>query len=347
MAYQVYTITDITDVPAKIATFATAQGFTVDTTTADQPTVQHPTYADAEPFRFRTEVATPSSGIGASTYYKRLIIEAVNAGVATTTAIVESPRLYDGSTAIPFMPAPTKLHMFGGLTPEPYLAGVIEYGFNRYRHFYFGYAEKLSAYEGGEIIAGSAISAGNIAGSWYTFMDLSRVAYPFGARTGYWGSNGRNGGMRLVHENNPVSWRAFNKGSSSWSVNGLDADMTAYGDEVVLGGFGDSINDGYVVAGKSPYSGANVLSPVNLYIGTRSGSSQYFQAVGRPAGVRMVHMQDFDPGVEVTVGTSVWRVFPVFRKSADNVMWTAPADSPYWFLEESSNYAGYAYLVSE
>ena len=335
MAYSVSSITTLAEIPALWSAFATAQGFIVDTTSPAQPTVKHPSQAGAEAFKMVVTLAGLNHDVTLSSV----------SAVATSTAVTRSPILRpSGTTDVTSIP--TKLHLFGGLSPKPYLAGVIEYGYNLYRHFYFGHAEQLSAYDGGEIITGSTqgIST-SYAGYPFHFNNAAHRAFPFGALCLH-AAPGFNGGMRLTHAGNAVPWRTF-KHSRTMTADNIDTTFSTDGANIVLGGLGDSVNSGFPLAGKSAFSGANILSPINLYIGKRVSSQQYFQAVGRPAGVRLVNMEDLEPGAEITVGSTVWRVFPVFAKSSDMYLRTIAVTGSAYPTANSSWFYGQAYLVSE
>lgn len=349
MAYATYAITAMTEIPALVKTFADARGWTTTTVSATSVTVRHPTYTGAKTFGVQTDHT--GSGI---TLLERLRLTCTD---ASNSALVISPKLNvsqaDIDSAVQVI-APSRLHLFGELggnsasSGVSFIAGVIEYGANLYRHFYLGYADKISAYEGGELITGSACwfqTQGITGVVTRPFFDVDHCIYPFSAlhQAGYVD----NGGMHINHVGNAQPWREFANRQNLVATT-LFANFSTNGHKVVLGGYKDSINSGYMLAGKSPYSGAQIMTPINLYIGKRSASEQNFQAVGNPAGVRLVHMEDLEPGAEVTVGSSVWRVFPVFSKRSEANMTAAStlATAREWPAFNSSQYVGMAYRVS-
>ena len=257
---------------------------------------------------------------------------------------------------------PTRLHLFGELVGDEneaggsFIAGVIEYGVNLYRHFYLGYVEKITPFSGGEVITGSScwpVPIGGTSGAQTVSYDAPEhnVAYPFGAEHASSLSTISNGGVFIDHSENAVPFRRFFAGGS-WppaSSDHLSQHLANEGHRLVLGGFKDSINTGYMAAGKSPFSGVQILTPINLYIGKRQLNTQFFQAIGRPPGVRFVHMEDLEPGAQVTVGSSVWRVFPVFSKSDVTTMVKSSgiSGSAAFPPNNTSYYVGLAYRVSE
>lgn len=348
MAYNVYPVTAITDIPVLVREFANQLGFTTGGTAA-AITIQHPTYVGAKVFTVDTFID------GSGTSLRERVQVALDVADANN-ATAESPKMNPsgGNTAgsvIVFQP--TSLHLFGALeggaddAGGSFIAGVIEYGFNLYRHFYLGYVDKITAYDGGEVITGSSQAWTTVSGS-YAWTDLSipRCRIPFSAVNF---ASVNNGGLHIDHPAAAQPWYTFNTGTDPGST--LENSVSvANGNRVVIGGYRDSINSGYVTAAQSPYSGAQILVPINLYIGKREGSQQMFQPVGAPVGVRMVHMENLEPGAQITIGSSVWRVFPIFSKSADSTVWShgASTNSAYRYaLNNTSHYVGMAYLVSE
>jgi hypothetical protein len=347
MTYQVSSIADISEIPALVKTFATSLGFTTGGS-GTSITVKHPTYTGARIF-------TVASLITGSSATLRHQISVTCDAPSATAAIAESPKLnltQVNSAAAVSVSTPTKLHLFGKLaggsadSGETFIAGVIEYGYNLYRHFYLGYIEKITAFDNGELVTGSAFWPVGKNSNSAIYCDSDDSRFPFSANNAVAGDAG-NGGAYIVNAGNAVPWRMFSSGS--WT-NGhtLDQHFATLGGSVILGGYKDNMNSGYLYAGKSPYSGAQLLAPVNLYIGKRISSTQYFQAVGRASGARLVHMEDLEPGAEVSIGTQLWRVFPVFAKSTTLSYSTSISTAANAFpTGNSSHFVGMAYKVSD
>lgn len=138
--------------------------------------------------------------------------------------------------------------------------------------------------------------------------------------------------MRVTHAGNPYEWRPF-KGYGAGNISDLPLDSA-------LGGFGDGINDGYLVRGESSFSNMNVLVPINLYTVHAIASDFGFTPIGTPPGIRMVHMRNIDPKATFSVGDITYRVFPAISKQSGTTM---PAGLGNWRTYESSYYVGYAY----
>lgn len=346
MTYSVSSIGAVSEIPDLVKAFATSLGFTT-SGSGTSITVKHPTYTLGRTF-------TVQSIISGSAATLRHQISVSCDAPSSTAAICESPKLnltQANSAASVSVSTPTKLHLFGKLaggasdSGETFIAGVIEYGFNLYRHFYLGYIEKITAFDNGELVTGSAFWPVGKNSNTAIYCDSDDTRYPFSANNAIAG-DAANGGAYIVNGGNAVPWRNFSSGSWT-SGSTLDAHFATSGGSVILGGYKDNINSGYMYAGKSPYAGAQLLAPVNLYIGKRVSSTQYFQAVGRAAGARLVHMEDLDPGSEVSVGSQVWRVFPVFSKSATLSFTCNVSTAANAFPTGNSSYmVGMAYKVS-
>ncbi len=320
MAYSAIAISSLGDVPTQVRAFAETQGWSGTDASATRSTIRHPTYTGA--LEFSIEAFLTGTDV---TREETLELKTDLAG--GSSGWVYSPKLNpsqaDSDSAVE-VKQPTKLHLFGnqaGDASDPgdsWIAAVIEYGFNLYRHLYLGYPARHSAYTGGEIVSGSWQYAFAYSSNSADNRDFDHYVsgFPFSAM-GYGAPGGNHlGGMHIAHAGNAEPWRTFNLSEDTFG-NGYDDATQDWGHKCIIGGYRDSINSGYVNAGKSPFTSAQVLSPVNLYIGKRSQDQQYWQAVGRPRGVRMVHMEDLEPGAAVTVGSVTWRVFPVFSRRAD------------------------------
>lgn len=318
MAYQTNAISAITDIPALVHAFATTIGLTV-TGTTSAPIVARP---GAGTIAFRLDAAI--SG------YDHSLTWTCQDPVATSKAKIVSPKMY-GTTAVPLVSLPSRVHLFGKSSPKAFLAIVVEYTDNLFRHLYFGTMAAAGSYTGGEIISGASFRSSPNA---YDYPMSFRPAhnYLFSAR-GRLFPIADSGGLRVVHAGNPTPWRRF-----YGSVNYLPSvDM---GNGVALGGFSDDLNDGYVARGRSPFSGVSILVPCNLMASMPLTGDSYYVPLGRPAGIRMVNMQDLDPGSTLALGADQWRVFPVFSKSSSQTVLQA---SGGWGAGETSYFVGYAY----
>ena len=307
MDYQESVVSSITEIPALVATFAAANGWTVSGANYTRPGGGL-TFALAAAISGVTHTLTWSQG--------------------GESARIVSPRL-NGTTDTPVTSIPSKVHLFAATTPEPFIAIVVEYGFNSYRHLYLGNMVKAGAYTGGEVIAGTQVPVSN-----------SGFAYPMSYRYGHYLFQGQRndvapfnfrGGVNCPHASNPTSWRRF-YGPASPFFNQNDSSYA-------IGGFVDDINDGYVARGRSPFAGVQILTPINLYASIPTTDDTVFAPLGHPAGVRMINMADMEPGGEFVIGSQNWMCFPAWAKGGTTVAKSASG----WAAAETSYNVGYAY----
>lgn len=339
MAYEVHNISQVTDVPALVGTFAAANGFDTDLTNPNIPRVTCPGDSNSveENLTFTIQaLLSGASNQDHSVWWSQGEPDS-NSVTLDTQAIITSPKLASGA-ALPSTSLPTKVHIFGTAvaTNSPFIAVVIEYGFNSYRHLYFGKMEAQGGYTGREVIAatGGPLTS---TGAALDFADPQTSKYLFNGHSTLRGKL-LSGGVRVIHADNAHEWRMFYT-QTAITQTPLDEFI---GDEA-MGGFNDAINDGFLTRGRSSFTGINILVPINLYAAEAIVNDTSFVPLGRPPGVRMVHMQDLEPGTEIVVGNETWRVFPAARKTSAH----ATVPSVGWPVAETSVYIGYAYLEED
>jgi hypothetical protein len=319
--YQEIAVSSVADIPAAIASFANTVGWTVSGLNLTRP-------GGGDQFTLFHTIA------GTNNQLKDVGV--MRAADNTHKAYCRSPRLNGSSGDLPFVPNPSKIHCIGGLTPEPYIGVVIEFGFNLYRHLYIGNMEKLGSYTGGEVFSASNFPDTNSSLA-FTINYLNN----FSVQNLFSGSHVyevalNSGGVKVLHADSAVTWRKF-KGAVGF---GQHLGQTT---ESVWGGFNDSYNDALLARGKSTYAGAGILVPINSFVARVGGADPYFTMIGRPAGVRLVRMDGIDPSQAIEVGNKVWRCFPQFRKSDSSIV----SRGSWWNATESSYLVGLAYLVED
>ena len=298
MAYSEQVATSVLDIPALIAGFAQARGWSVSGATITRP-------GGGRSFEITASIA------GTNNREHRVFIKDTAAPTARG-AWCQMPWV-DGTSGNPFVLTPTKVHLFGNDDPwdeAPWIAAVIECGYNHYRHVYIGNIAKIGNYTGGEVISANTFRASTTGsrGTWYYESDYNQ--YLFSCRHERDGAALDSvGGANIVHADNATPWRIFNGPS------GTNAYRNFTGNEI-LGGAMDAINSGLVRRGISDYAGSNILVPVNLYVpdSTNFGDDVRFRPVGFVPGVRMIDMRGMEPGESIQVGNDNWRVFPEFSK---------------------------------
>lgn len=335
MGYSVHTISSITEIPALWAAFASAEGWTVDTSNPNQPVITRTGYPNAMPIRLKATISGNNHDITVDS----------PTGEVTSASVTRSPVLNPDAVANgQYAVAPTKVHFIGRGTSEPFIATVIEYGYNLYRHIYTGYMEKCSSYEGGEVISGSNFMPIGMATSSSTveFRSRNYISHLFeyvnpASTTLY------IGGVRVIHPNNPTPFRRFYANGFTSSIDGF---ANASRNSTVMGGWRDCVNGGYGIVGRSNYSMGAVLSKIRLLITKDQGGVTRFQNIGNVAGIRFINIQDLEPGQQVSTGSKNFIVFPAFSKSTSTSISTASGLSTQAqrrARSETSHYLGYAY----
>jgi len=344
MSYELHAVSAITDIPALVGTFAQTIGFSVDLSTPSQPIIWNPTpnsnsisntlFYESDPIRWRLQAS-------AAGLTHRLFLEMYDYTsnslldtIITSGCDFFSPITDPAQTAAAVL-VPSFVHLFGDLSPAPYIGIVVEYPGDIYRHMYIGNMEKIGDYEGGEVISASD-GPGTITGT-TAYNSTTRMKYLFSARSSF-KSAAFSGGVYADAGSNDVPWRKFLGPIST-------APLSNMGNEAVIGGFNDSINDGYLARARAPFAGSNILVPINLYATEQLIGDSSFIPIGRPAGIRAVNMQDLSPKQEIIVGGFEWFVFPALSRQLSKNMTKSSASS--YPVSLSSHWVGYAYRTGE
>lgn len=331
MAFAEHLITSLSEIPSLLESFATSAGWDV----SSGPVVRHPNYEGAGPGGIAFALTTAFSGLNHD-----LIWSSTNP-IVTSRAYARSPILSARvSPFTPYVMSPSRVFFVSMLTPEPYLAIVVEYGANQYRHLYLGFMEKIGNYAGGEVIssAGGMLSATASNRDWY---DREANMLLFQANQSI-KPRADAGGVHVSHAGNAVPWRTFRSAASTDGSTSIDG--TTFDAAEAIGGFGDSINDAYVAKGKSGIAGASLLVPINLYASVKPASNiSRFISIGHPAGVRMLNIENMEPLSQVTIGSETWRIFAATRKSPLLTMSRPTNTGNHYRAEETSYNLGYAY----
>lgn len=331
MAYQEYTITSLADVIPIVSSFGATLGYDV---VAD--VFRHPNYEGAGPGGPGFKLSSTLSGLNEE------LIWTCTTGEFVGNARIRSPILGSATGGAAVRQTPTKLFLIGMLDPEPYIAIVVQYGYNLYRHLYLGNLEKQGTFEGGSIIAaqnGGAdpkSSSGN-----YWWGNLSFCQWMFSSthlNTAFPRPNA--GGVYVVASDNAVSWRHFKSATTTNNASNL---VDSFDGAEALGGMGDNVNDQYVPRGKAALAGANVLVPINIVLSRKLASEVRFKPVGIATGVRMLNIQELESEDTVDIAGDTWYSFPAISKRSDNNMPTGTLAGQRYYQFESSYYFGYAY----
>ena len=327
MAYQAVSIASVNDIPLAIADFAevtlpVAERWLVDRSALPAPDIT--IRRDLASLDFRVHAEILSAG------HHRVAIEPGPNNPISNNVYMRSPNINGPDQSAESLRAPTKIHLIGGVEAgQKFIAGVVEYGFNRYRHFYIGSLVPLGGVTGGEIIAAANFTNLDGTSAQRTNIGYSSVynQFLFGSNQ-FWTAIGNSGGVHAQHSNNPTPWRQFRTEGRNFT------------EATALGGFKDGINDGPVAIGGSTYSGTSLLVPINLYV-PMNPADYRLVAIGYPAGVRLMNVQFIEPEAEIVLGTDTWKSFPVWRKTnVTNYTWPFNRHPE----DQTSYFVGHAYL---
>jgi hypothetical protein len=319
MTYSIQSVSALSDIPAAVVAFAVARGWG----SGGAANIVHPITGQSYTMSISGDRFTISASGGKDATFRL-------------------PYTLGTYPSGPVVSLPSQLHMFGNNSPytspdsEPYLAFVVECGYNLYRHFYVGSLVRAGDYTDGDLLACNNFYEGE--SSFLTSVSYLYEGHRF--LFGGYSSNAQNGGgAKITHVDNPITWREFDcpmdgGSSANYTENQLD------GSEI-FGGNRDGTNDGFVYRGHADYGAAQILIPVNLYVSKGDlGLNYRIIPVGHASGVRLVDMKNLSPGQQVSIGSDDWRVFPEFSKSATT---TITRSSGAWWPAESSYNLGLAY----
>jgi hypothetical protein len=315
MTYDLQAVTSWADVLAEIVTFANARGWT---TTAN--TIQNPSTGLVTTLSTTADRITLAPAGGIQSRCRRPWLNGT----------------YPGS---PVALNPVQCHLFGNNSPysapdtEPYVAAVVGFGFNAYRHIYIGTLVAAGAYTDGDVVCCNDFSLqGSSPGDIYPTSE--RLRYLFGAYNRHEDGATYAGGAKITHVDNATTWRTFYKPNTSNFMQSLT------GSEV-FGGNRDGVADGMVYRAHADFASGQLMVPVNLYCSDGNDGSNYrIRPLGHVSGVRLIDMENMAPEQQFSISADDWRAFPEFSKRADTFLdWTGASYFPY----ESSGYFGLAY----
>lgn len=318
MTYSLQAVTSWQDVVDEIEAFAAARGWTTTGGSGSAATLENPSTGTVTTITAATETFTASVSGGVSARCRRPWLNGT----------------YPGS---PVPVNPVQVHLFGNNSPyaapdtEPFIAAVVGFGFNNYRHIYIGTMVAAGNYTDGDVISINDFS------QTYTDLDPHKVyqkylfrGYHVHADTGY------DGGVKITHADNANTWRNFRANGVSTHSSVPDAYPSLDGTEV-FGGNGDGINDGLVYRSQADYAAGQLMVPVSLYCSDGDDDADYrIRPLGHVSGVRFVHMANLSPEEQFSISADDWRAFPEFSKRSDELMdWSEIGTTTYWPYEYS------------
>lgn len=345
MAYSEQITTTVTDIPALIASFALARGWSVSGTTITRP-------GGGKSFEITASIG--------GTNNRDHLVYVKDTAAPTANYVYTAMPWFNGTYLNPVVQTPTKVHLLGNdpvgspgvYEPEPWIACIIECGYNLYRHIYIGNMVKAGDYTGGEVISANMFNrdlrySSATGTDTYGFTSTSGAPahrYLFSARFGTNGipAGAGNGGVNVVHADNDTPFRIFDGPIETYAQNGFTGVS-------VFGGNADNVASGLVAKGLSDYAGSNILVPVNLFAPDSDliGANVKFRPLGYVAGVRMINVSGINPGDAILVGSKTWRVFPEFSRQTETTMpYGAANPDGFYYPYETSYMIGLAYEES-
>ncbi len=191
----------------------------------------------------------------------------------------------------------TRMYVFAGTSPEPWVHVTFETAPGYFQHLYFGYVEKYGNYSGGAIADA-------------TYWQITTSQY----NRSWEGSNNHLlfGGKNSYDTN-------YGKGAGALEIDHVDAPGDAYhfcyrGQKTYIagGGWGDGYNARLAFVEPTGIEGNVIFHPVILFADINS--NRFVCPVACVPGVRIINISSFDPGQSVSVGNQNWRIFPMCNK---------------------------------
>lgn len=306
MAYSEQTASSPDDVINKIAVFAAANGWTVDRN------------------NLSSSNRTMTLHYGATTDYVHLYnVDGSNiwilgsVGYDSGLTPVAHPNRSNPAVANAGVGPYTKLYMFANASPAPHIHCVIELTGGIFRHLSFGMIDKLGTWTGGTFVDATYWSTGQD----FVFEFSTRHSPIFDSHAG--AVDNFFGSLRC---DIPLDGR-----TNAWAQMWADSSYRAY---TRLAGGGPMVVQFYN-RNDPPFSGQVTLGTFLVEVFRIGGM---WSPAGTIPNVRYLNMLRFNPGQEITVGSDVWKVFPMARKGHGEFVNGVGAPNTY-----SDNHA-YAFL---
>lgn len=290
------------DLVSKLATFAATNGWTINTPSSGYVFVKGDIVVGISSSETRISLR------GAIAYNAGAAWDAQTGNSGFTTGLTVG--------AGPF----TAYHFFAGAEDgKEYLNAAIEYAAGRYRHLAFGTLLKHGTYTGGTYVDSTDW---NTSTSWQNQPDESRHQVICDAN-----SNTNQGGPGAGQV-----WCDYDSKSNNWVRIGLTNTFNA--DRGIGSVRSNGINQMFPWLGYARWNLRNLTAPL-IYFANRPSNLR--SPIGRIPNMRLVGMQNLEPGVTLSIGGSDWLVLPIIQR-------TESYDSGNSTIESSGIY-GYAYKL--
>ncbi|MBB3231700.1 hypothetical protein [Halomonas stenophila] len=204
--------------------------------------------------------------------------------------------------------------LFGGNSPEPWCHMVINSLPGDYHHLHFGYLERYGDWTCGAVADGTLWTTSNS-----SFSSNHRRAWEssynhmlFGGANRYDAGSiaERMGGVLLDGANAPLGVGRFAFSHADVNQNSIvDTDGIA----ALYGGCTDNDNRRLIHPGLPLHNAAAPMAP--FLIRADFEIDDFWVPIGAVAGVRMIHIDDFNPEQVITFGANDWQLFPLGNKT--------------------------------
>ncbi|KGG93050.1 hypothetical protein P245_10810 [Comamonas thiooxydans] len=224
-------------------------------------------------------------------------------------------------------PMATSLYAYHLFSNGDFIHLVIEETPGRFRHLSFGFINKYGAFAGGQYLtAGCPVEASTTTA--YAFNTTNHMV-PFGsnsqatsraalASNGYAGSyvradiDGWTVGWRLLS----VGWYTTDQGDAYGCTSYANAANTraGYNGGATQNSLNSLAHDLAYHCSPQSYNGLAPMLP--CYVGVnRAPYVGTWTLLGEFPDVRFLNIANFNPGDELTLGTDVWKIFPLWNKA--------------------------------
>ena len=319
MAYETGSATDITDLMEKLFTFASLNGWTIDSAFASLQGAMHKnnsylSFYDVSPL-LKIFTARGYTALG-------------NPGTHLDS-LDSSGTLTNSGKRVSHLVGPFPSYFF--FEDDNYIHVVVESSTDVFRHFGFGEMVKVGNWAGGEYAYGHHVSTGSAEYS----VSANENCYPFDA--GRLASVGTTQNFSFWGEDNSAAALPGSRSAASrWNVTigpstpANDADGNVMNNLLITGIDGGAFGPLYSI-GASMHNGFLGLHPIHAMLWDRTVSPTSAYLMGSVPDVRVVNTGGLVDKQEYIIDADTWVTFPTGRKGAQTG------------TEERCNHNGLAY----
>lgn len=294
-AYETGTATGPADLLSKLETFATANGWTVNTPSSGKVFTKGTVLAGAFANTASLDLRGAITYDGAAAWNAQIN----HSGLTTVCDIGAGPY--------------TAYHFFvGAESGSDYLHGVVEISASVFRHFVLGTLVKAGTFTGGTYVDttdwdDATNETNNPEDEQHQVICDAESNDFFGRAKGH-------------------VWADFESLTNNWARIRETTDYT------VGSGIGSVRRQGIlhpnVIVGSQAWSERTPLWPL-WYFGNRASSLR--SLLGRIPDMRLINIANFVPGQTVTVGGETWQVFPIISRPSGTITSSTPYSGAYGY----------------